>query len=123
MGADKDKYKFVYDRMLWEVKQKHQNAKIVIIEPFIVKRYLGEDGGDIYNDWEIWNGEMAKRAEICHELAIKYDAVFVPLREEFERLTNKFGAEVWSEDCIHPTPAGHEVIAQKWLECCDEILV
>lgn len=121
-GADKDKFRFVYDRMLFEVKEKKPQAKLVIIEPFIVRKYMGEDGGDIYNDWDLWYGHMRERAGICKELAEKYEAIFVPLDAEFQRLSEKYGADAWSMDCIHPTPAGHEIIARKWMECCKDIL-
>lgn len=121
-GADKDKFKFVYDRMLFEVKEKKPDAKLVIIEPFLIRKYMGEDGGDIYNDWDLWHGQITERGSICKELAEKYGAVFVPLAEDFAELSEKYGPDVWSMDCIHPTAAGHEVIARKWMECCKDIL-
>ena len=121
-GADKDKFKFVYDRMLFEVKEKKPDAKLVIIEPFLVRKYMGEDGGDIYNDWDLWHGQITERGEICRELAEKYGAIFVPLAEDFAKLSEKYGPDVWSMDCIHPTAAGHEVIARKWMEACKSIL-
>ena len=121
-GADKDKFRFVYDRMLYEVKEKKPDAKIVIIEPFLVKKYLGEDGGDIYNDWDLWHGQITERAGICKELAEKYNAIFVPLADEFDKLSTMYGPDIWSMDCIHPTAPGHEVIARKWMETCKDIL-
>ncbi len=121
-GADKDKFKFVYDRMIYEAKEKRPQAKIVIVEPFLVRKFMGEDGGDIYNDWDLWYSQITERGEICRELAEKYDAVFVPLREEFNELSKKYGADVWTMDCIHPTAPGHEIMARRWIECCKDIL-
>ena len=121
-GADKDKFRFVYDRMLFEVKEKKPDAKLVIIEPFLVRKYLGEDGGDIYNDWDLWHGQITERGEICKDLAKKYGAIFVPLADEFKKLSEQHGPDVWSMDCIHPTAAGHEVIARKWMDACKSIL-
>ena len=121
-GADKEKFKFVYDRMLFEAMEKNPDVKLVIIEPFLVKKYMGENGGDIFNDWEIWHKNITERADICRELAEKYNAIFVPLADEFEKLSNEFGPDVWSVDCIHPTAAGHEVIARKWMDACKSIL-
>lgn len=121
-GADCEKYRFVYDRMLFEAAKRRPNAKLVIIEPFLVRKFMGEDGGDIYNDWDLWHTQIAERGKICRELAKKYGAVFVPLASEFDRLAEEYGADVWSMDCIHPTAAGHEVIARRWLECCRDIL-
>ena len=120
-GADKEKYRFVYDRMHFEAKEKRPQAKLVIVEPFLVRKYVEENRGDIYNDWDLWYGQMTERRQICKELAEKYGAVFVPLQDEFSELSQKYGADVWSIDCIHPTAAGHEVIARRWLECCKDL--
>lgn len=122
MGADKEKYRFVYDRMLSEAKEAHPDSKLVILEPFLVRKHLGEDGGDIYNDWDIWHKEISERGEVCRELAEKHGAIFVPLADKFAALSEKYGPEVWSVDCIHPTPAGHEVIARSWIDACADIL-
>ena len=56
------------------------------------------------------------------ELSEKYNAIFVPLYDEFQKMSEKFGAEHFALDCIHPTPAGYELIARRWMECCKEIL-
>ena len=124
MGADCEKFQFVYDRMLYEVKQKKPDAKIILMEPFLLKTDYchPEFGNDIFKDWEIWNEEIKKRGSIVKELSEKYNAIFVPLHDEFQKLSEKFGPEHFSHDCVHPTPAGHEFIARKWLECCSEII-
>jgi lysophospholipase L1-like esterase len=38
---------------------------------------------------------------------------FVPLKEEFETLGKKYGNDVWLVDGVHPTPAGHKLIAER----------
>lgn len=124
MGADCEKFQFVYDRMLYEVKQRKPDAKIVLMEPFLLKIdcYHPEYGNDIFRDWDIWSEEIQKRGRIVKELSKKYNTVFVPLYDEFQKLSEKFGADHFSHDCIHPKPAGHEFIARKWIECCKEII-
>ena len=120
-GADRDKCAFVYDRMLQEVEQSHPNAKLVLMEPFLFQVDC-KSSADIFSNYTTWYSEIRARGRIVKELAEKHNAVFVPLADEFDELSKKFGAEHWSADCIHPLPAGHEVIARRWLECCEHLL-
>ena len=124
MGADCEKFRFIYDRMLYEVKERNPDAKIVLMEPFLLKTdYCSpEYGNDIFRDWDIWSEEIKKRGSIVKELSEKYNAIFVPLYDDFQSLSEKFGPEHFSLDCIHPTPAGYEFIARKWMEACKSIL-
>ena len=123
-GADSEKFKFVYDRMLYEVKEKNPDAKLVLMEPFLLKTeyYHPDYGNDIFENWDKWSFEIQKRAEAVKELSDKYNAIFVPLYDDFQKLSEKSGSKHFSIDCVHPTHAGHEFIARKWLECCSDIL-
>ena len=38
------------------------------------------------------------------------------------RAAERFGADRFSPDCIHLTPAGHARVARRWLEACRDIL-
>ena len=48
----------------------------------------------------------------------EYHYVEIDENSVYERYVIHF-----SLDCVHPTPAGHEFIARKWLECCNEIIL
>ena len=41
-------------------------------------------------------------------------ATFVPLQLEFDDLSRRAGPKYWAADGVHPTPAGHAVIAERW---------
>lgn len=127
MGASCEEYEFMYEHMLSQVKEKKPDCKMVILEPFIVKfdfRTVSAEGGsgDIFEKWDIWEKNMRERGAVSKKLAKKYGAVFVPLFDDFNAFAEKDGAECWSLDGIHPTPAGHEYIARKWLDYCSDIL-
>ena len=124
-GANREKFAFVYDRMLQEVEESHPNAKLVLMEPFLFQCDLGPNdgnGNDIFVNYSTWYSEIRARGNIVKQLAEKHKAIFVPLADEFDALSKKFGAKQWSADCIHPMSAGHEVIARRWLECCSDLL-
>lgn len=121
MGASCDEYEFMYEHMLSQVKERKPECKLVILEPFIVKFDFKEinpdgDSGDIYTKWDIWEKNMRERGEVSKKLAEKFEATFIPLFDDFNDLAKKDGAKFWSLDGIHPTIAGHEYIARKWIE-------
>ena len=118
-GADAEKFEFVYDRMLFEVKKERPKAKIVLCEPFLLKLELDEvvNATDIIENWDVWNGHMLERRAIVKSLAEKYNAIFVPFGEMFEKALEKAPARYWSVDGIHLTMAGNELMAREWLKC------
>ena len=127
-GADCDEYEFMYDRMIKSALDKNPDCRIVILEPFVFSVDLrkteskAETPGDIYEDWDAWKQNIIERGKISKKIAQKYNGIFVPLFEDFCTLSEKFGAEHWSFDGIHPSCAGHEHIARKWIECCKNII-
>ena len=118
-GADAEKFAFIYDRMLYEVKRAKPEVALVLCEPFLcrLKPEEVEYGTDIIEGWEIWNGQIKERAAIVRDLAGKYGAVLVPSGELFEKACMSAPASHWSVDGIHLTPAGNGLLAGEWLRC------
>lgn len=72
---------------------------------------------------EKYRKEFAERVprqqEAVKLIAEKYGCVFVPLQEDFNTAYAahpELGEEYWIWDGIHPTAAGHQIIARKWLK-------
>lgn len=121
MGADAEKFEFVFDRMLQEVKHAKPQAKIVLCEPFLLKLDINEAGNasDIVENWEIWNKHMLERRAIVKALSEKYKTIFIPFGSMFEEALKKAPAIHWSPDGIHLTMAGNELMAREWLRCVE----
>jgi lysophospholipase L1-like esterase len=118
-GADAEKFEFVYDRMLYEVKKERPQAKLVLCEPFLFKLDMNEAmvGTDIIENWDLWNGHMQERRAIVKFLAEKYHGVFVPFGRMFDKVCENTPAKHWSTDGIHLTMAGNELMAREWIKC------
>lgn len=118
-GADAEKFEFIYDRMLYEVKKKKPSAALVLCEPFLFKLKPEEVvyGTDIIEGWDTWYGHTIERAEIVGKLARKYGAVLVPSRELFADACKRAPASHWSVDGIHLTRAGNALLAREWIRC------
>lgn len=118
-GADAEKFRFIYDRMLYEVRRKRPQAKLVLCEPFLfrLKAEELEYGTDIIENWDTWHGEIRERARVVDELAEKYGALLVPSCSLFEKACERAPGKHWSPDGIHLTPAGNALLAREWLRC------
>ena len=55
---------------------------------------------------------------IVRDLAVEYGAALVPLDGLFAVACARRPAKEWAEDGIHPTAAGHRLIAEAWLNAC-----
>jgi len=117
-GSDKQRFYFLYDRMLYEVMEKNPKAKLILMEPFVLKirHAWAEFGTDIYDNYDLWQSRVRENGEVTKTLAKKYHAQFVPLFDVFDSLTKTAPAERYTADCIHPTAVGHAVIAQEWIK-------
>jgi lysophospholipase L1-like esterase len=82
-----------------------RGPKIIVLEPFVLKT------GAVDASW--WPEFDARRAAAAR-VAERAGATFVPLQQAFERAAAKGGPAYWLADGVHPTPAGHELIADRW---------
>ena len=64
--------------------------------------------------WETFYGEVKVRRDITRKLAEEFHLDYLDLQQVFDEARKKMPAERWTEDGVHPTPAGHWLIAQAW---------
>ena len=119
-GISTEKYKFIYDRMMYEVLEKNSKAKIVIMEPFVFKRNLENTNlyfqNDIYLNYDLWRKEVDEKADAAKEIAQKYNAVYISLAEKFDEVLKTMNVNDLTGDGIHPTIKGHKIIAEVWIK-------
>ncbi len=109
-GSRADKYERIYRMMLDETRAALPGVKLVLMEPFILPV------GNVGQNYSKWQELMIPIQQTLPGIAADYDAAFVPLQKKFERLCEKREARYWLWDGIHPTAAGHEVIARQWVK-------
>lgn len=113
-GTSSEKYEKVYRLLIEETREAIPEVKFVLCEPFILPV------GGIKENWEVWNREMTSRQQVVRKLAAEYNCVFVGLQDEFSSASQNSQPKDWLWDGVHPTPAGHEMIARKWLKAVKE---
>lgn len=114
-GVSGEKFERNLTMLLDEIFEALPNVKIMMLEPFVLKGTATE------NAWDEFNSEVALRAEAVKRLCEKYNMKFISLQDKFDEACKKAPESYWAADGVHPTPYGHELIANAWIEAFNEI--
>lgn len=97
-----------YRTLLENLRRDLGKAFIIIIEPFL----LGSDP-----EKKIYREDLDPKIQAVRGLAIEYADAFLPLDGIFARRAVEGWREAdMSADGVHPTAAGHGIIAAEWLK-------
>ena len=107
-SVDPALFESTLDGLLSEARAAKPGLRLVICEPF-----LAPDGPAIRKAPGRVERMKALQAA-CRRLAEKHRATFVPLQSVFDRAAEKTPWSHWIWDGVHPTAAGHQLIADAW---------
>jgi lysophospholipase L1-like esterase len=96
-------YEQQYTSLLDETRQALPRVHLIVLEPFVLKTGAVDAR---------WFPEFDQRRAAAARVATRARATFVPLQTVFNQHTRLAPPEYWAADGVHPTPAGHAVIAQ-----------
>ncbi|WNS46744.1 SGNH/GDSL hydrolase family protein [Paenibacillus sp. MMS20-IR301] len=108
-GGITDRFERAYRHVLEETRERLPQAKLVLCEPFLMKV------GAPAENWAEWQKLLEHYQRIVRSLAEEFHAVFVPLQAAFEAAALRTDDVYWVWDGVHPTAAGHDLIAAQWL--------
>ncbi len=114
-GISAEKYEELYNILIRDLLEALPDLKIMILEPFVL------DAAATGEHWEYFHTETIKRAEAAKRIAEKYNLPFIPLQNRFDEACKLAPASYWLRDGVHPTSAGHELIARAWIETFETI--
>lgn len=80
-------------------------AKLILVEPFLLA---------VKEDQDAWREDLDPKIEVVRRLASEYGAVLVPADVEFNLQAATVGATTLADDGVHPTAAGHRLLADLW---------
>jgi lysophospholipase L1-like esterase len=108
-----EQFRTTYDTLLAQTIAALPSTKIVLGEPVMmpVGKYK-----DTYATWMI---ELKQRQAVVAELGKKYHLPVIDYQDAFNAALSKAPADHWSWDGVHPTYAGHGLMAQLWLKTVD----
>ena len=109
-GVEADRFYNVYKMLVTDTKKAlPESRKMILMEPFLLKASATEGA------WDLFRGETEKRAEAVRQIARETDQIFLPLQAMFDEAAEKMPPSYWLGDGVHPTPAGHQLIADAWI--------
>lgn len=114
-GVSAEKYEKIYSMLIEEVKEALPDLKMMILEPFLTH---GSAVDDKYGEFYC---EVRKRAEAAKRIAEKYSIEFIPLQSYFDIECKRASDENWTNEGVHPTCLGHQMIANEWIKAFKKI--
>jgi lysophospholipase L1-like esterase len=99
-----------YDKLLADTIAALPHVKIVLGEPFLLP--VGKHAETYAAEF----AELQKRQAAVARLASKYHLPEVLYQKAFTDACSKAPANHWSWDGVHPTYAGHALMAELWLK-------
>lgn len=82
-------------------------ATILILEPFVLPYPA---------DRVQWREDLDPKIAVARQLAREFGAVYIPLDGIFAAAACRREPAFWAPDGVHPSQAGHALIAKTWLE-------
>ena len=98
-----------YARLIAQTREINPDCKIILCEPFSFCL------GGVAEHWEIWSERLQNIQQAVKEIAVRCGTWFLPLQAVFDAQLQTSEASHWIWDGVHPTEAGHWLIAQEWL--------
>lgn len=99
-------------RNLLEKIKKQGIKKIIMLEPFVLP---------LTEDRKAWREDLDPKIHVIRELAREYGTTLIPLDGIFSAASVFKPSIFWTIDGVHPTNAGHALIAREWLKTVNAI--
>lgn len=120
-GVDTPKFEKIYDMMLSEIYAANPNIKLILIAPFVLEGSATCNTDEIPDRLERFINDVADKVAAVKRIADKYNLPLIELQPVFDEACKKASPDYWTADGVHPTPAGHEIIKNLWIEKFNKI--
>ena len=112
-GVELDRFEQVYGMMIEWTLAVLPDVKFVLLSPFTLACGVIDDK---------FAADVADYAEAVRRLAKKYDTAYINTQAIFDEAVTKAAPNYWANDGVHPTPAGHSLIASKLQEEIEKLI-
>jgi lysophospholipase L1-like esterase len=101
-----ERYRDGFAALLRRTRETLPDVSLVVCEPFVLRC------GAVTDEWF---PEFETRRAYASEVAREVGATWVPFQEAFDRAVQAgIGPEYWAPDGVHPSLAGHALMAKVW---------
>jgi lysophospholipase L1-like esterase len=98
-----------YRDILSRSKQENPDTLFILCLPFVYPVGFYKD------NWDYYKNTVDQLALRIKKLGKEFDALVVDFPSVFDKASKKAPIEYWMWDGIHPTVAGHELMAREWI--------
>jgi lysophospholipase L1-like esterase len=106
-GVEVPRYERFYRELIEWTLSALPNIKIILMTPF---------ANPVNDHIASFFPEVNERQEVVEKLANEFSLPCVKLHEDFEAANARAPMEYWTPDGVHPSGAGHQMIADAWLK-------
>lgn len=106
-----ERYEAGYRDVLERTKEQ-LGAKLILMEPFVLP--TPEDRLN-------WRSDLDPKIQVVRRLAEEFEALLVPLDGLFAGAVSQADPTYWAPDGVHPSAAGHALMAEAWLRAIKAI--
>jgi lysophospholipase L1-like esterase len=107
-GVTPEVFEKTYDELLKSARAANPKLRLILCLPFTGTTGSALDKSPNRRE------RVAALADIVRKLAAKNDATLVDFSKVFEDARRRAPSEFWIWDGVHPTAAGHRLMAQEW---------
>jgi lysophospholipase L1-like esterase len=101
-------YEDGFRALLEQTRRRLPSTRLVVGEPFALRF------GAVTQHWF---PEFDQRRAVAARIASEFGAAFIPFQSVLERAVGAGTSPTyWTTDGVHPTPQGHQLLADAWLE-------
>lgn len=112
-GVEIPRFERIYRELLQWSKEVLPNVKFVLMDPFVCPGLP---------DRAMFVPDVTARQEVVARLVDEFDCAHLRTQEVFNQAFTRAPEAFWSADGVHPTPAGHQLIADAWLKVAAPLL-
>ena len=106
-GTNMDKYERFYRELLQDTRAALPGVRLVLCDPFVLRCGVVQPE---------WLPVLAQEQALVQTLATEIGATVVAFQKMFDAAAQKTPPAYWSGDGVHPTLAGHMLMAQEWIK-------
>ncbi len=109
-GVEAERFETLYRMYIADTYKRFPNIKMIAMEPFVLK------GSATESHWDAIRSGVELRAKAVKKAADEFGFAYIPLQTLFDQACEEAPVSCWSDDGLHPTIAGHQLIADAWLD-------
>ena len=94
-------------RGILEQVRVHTKASLILCEPFLIPSM---------EERMLWRSDLDEKINAVRALAREYGAIYIPFDGLFAQASCRREPGYWSGDGVHPSLAGHGLMAKAWLD-------